>query len=332
MPGRSDEFARISRYFAPLTEGFAGAFQLTDDAAVIGPMAGRDIVATTDTMVAGVHFIGDERPDLVAAKLLRVNLSDLAAMGATPLAYLLNIALPDSIDDDWIKVFAEGLAADQAAFGITLAGGDSVATTGPPTLTITAFGTIESGQAIRRLGARPDDVVYVSGTIGDAAMGLRSLHEEVTGLTPDMRDELIGRYRLPRPRIGLGLRLVGLASAAIDVSDGLAADLAHLLAASGVGAEIDAAAIPLSDALRVISDSEPDVLMTVLTGGDDYELLFTVAPGYAARIVKIAADLSLPLTPIGRIVADRELTIRAHDGTELHLARMGWVHGRDRSG
>jgi len=332
MPGRSDEFVRISRYLAPLTEGFAGAFQLTDDAAVIGPMAGRDIVTTTDTMVAGVHFIGDERPDLIAAKLLRVNLSDLAAMGAVPLAYLLNIALPDSIDDDWIKAFAAGLAADQSAFGITLAGGDSVATPGPPTLTITAFGTVETGQAIRRLGAQPEDVIYVSGTIGDAAVGLRSLHEEVAGLTSEMRDELIGRYRLPRPRVGLGQRLARLASAAIDISDGLAADLSHLLAASGVGAEVDAGAVPLSDAVRAVLDREPDLLTTVLTGGDDYELLFTVAPGYAARIVKIAADLSLPLTPIGRIVADRTLTITAPDGTEMHLARKGWVHGRDGRG
>jgi thiamine-monophosphate kinase len=327
MPDRSDEFVRIARYFAPLTEGFAGAFGLTDDAAVIAPMTGRDIVVTTDTMVAGVHFIGDERPDLIAAKLLRVNLSDLAAMGATPLAYMLNIALPASIDDEWLRAFAEGLAADQAAFGVTLAGGDSVVTPGPPALTITAFGTVEAGGAIRRSGAQVEDIIYVSGTIGDGAIGLKLLHDEVSGLTHDKRDELIGRYRLPRPRIGLGLRLVGLASAAIDISDGLAADLTHVLAASGVGAEIDAASVPLSDAARAVLDHEPDLLATVLTGGDDYELLFTVAPGYAAKIVKIASDLSLPLTPIGRIVADRELHIAAPDGTEMRLPRKGWVHG-----
>lgn len=328
MSSRSDEFARISRYLAPLTEGFAGAFQLTDDAAVIAPMPGRDIVATSDTMVSGVHFIGDERPDLIAAKLLRVNLSDLAAMGATPLAYLLNIALPDLIDDDWIKSFTSGLSADQSAFGITLAGGDSVATPGPPTLTVTAFGTVETGRAIRRSGAQPEDIIFVSGAIGDAAIGLRALHEEVAGLTSDSRGELIGRYRLPRPRVGLGLRLVGLASAAIDISDGLAADLSHLLAASGVGAEVNATDVPVSDAARTVLDHEPDMLTTVLTGGDDYELLFTVAPGYAARIVKISADLSLRLTPIGRVVADLGLRITAPDGTDLPLVRKGWVHGQ----
>ena len=328
MPDRSDEFVRIARYFAPLTEGFPGAFGLTDDAAVIAPMADRDIVVTTDTMVAGVHFIGDERPDLIAAKLLRVNLSDLAAMGATPLAYMLNVALPASIDDDWLRAFVEGLAADQAAFAITLAGGDSVTTPGPLSLTITAFGTVGTGQAIRRSGAQVEDIVYVSGTIGDGAIGLILLHEEVAGLAPDNRDELIGRYRLPRPRIGLGLRLTGLASAAIDISDGLAADLTHVLDVSGVGAEIEAAAVPLSGAARAVLDREPDLIATVLTGGDDYELLFTVAPGYAAKIVKIASDLSLPLTPIGRIVADRALRIAAPDGTDMHLARKGWVHGR----
>ena len=328
MTGRSDEFARISRYLAPLTEGFPGAFGLTDDAAIIGPMSDRDIVATTDTMVAGVHFMSDERPDLIAAKLLRVNLSDLAAMGAAPLAYLLNIALPASIDDDWLGAFVRGLAADQAAFGITLAGGDSVTTTGPPTFTVTALGTVKSGWAIRRSGARPDDIVYVSGTIGDAAVGLECLQREVAGLTPETRDELIGRYRLPRPRVGLGGRLVGLASAAIDISDGLAADLTHILDASGVGAELNATALPLSEALKAVLAREPDILTTVLTGGDDYELVFTVAPGYAARIVKIATDLSLPLTPIGRIVTEPNLRIVAPDGAELKLARKGWVHGR----
>ncbi|UCH76145.1 MAG: thiamine-phosphate kinase [Rhodospirillales bacterium] len=328
MTGRSDEFARISRYLAPLTEGFPGAFGLTDDAAIIGPMSDRDIVATTDTMVAGVHFMSDERPDLIAAKLLRVNLSDLAAMGAAPLAYLLNIALPASIDDDWLGAFVRGLAADQAAFGITLAGGDSVTTPGPPTFTVTALGTVKCGWAIRRSGARPDDIVYVSGTIGDAAVGLECLQREVAGLTPETRDELIGRYRLPRPRVGLGGRLVGLASAAIDISDGLAADLTHILDASGVGAELNAAALPLSEALKAVLAREPDILTTVLAGGDDYELLFTVAPGYAARIVKIATDLSLPLTPIGRIVTEPKLRIVAPDGAELKLARKGWVHGR----
>jgi thiamine-monophosphate kinase len=312
---------------APLTEGFAGAFGLTDDAAVIAPMADRDIVVTTDTMVAGVHFIGDERPDLIAAKLLRVNLSDLAAMGATPLAYMLNMALPNSIGDSWLQSFVKGLAADQAAFAIALAGGDSVATPGPLALTITAFGTVEVGQAIRRSAAQPEDIVYVSGTIGDGAIGLILLHEEVEGVSADKRDELIGRYRLPRPRVGLGLRLVGLASAAIDISDGLAADLMHILDTSGVGAEIDATAVPLSDAARTVLDRQPDLLATVLTGGDDYELLFTVAPGYAAKTVRIANDLALPLTPIGRIVANRELHIAGPDGTEMQLPRKGWVHG-----
>lgn len=323
----SGEFERIARYFAPLTEGFPGSFGLADDGALIASPKDRDIVVTTDTLVAGVHFVGDERPDLIAAKLLRVNLSDLAAMGATPLAYTLNVALPESIDDEWLAAFVKGLAADQAAFSILLAGGDSVSTPGPLTLTVTAFGTVSAGQELRRSEARPGDIVYVSGTLGDGAIGLKLLQGELEGLAPEYRDELIGRYRLPRPRVGLGPRLIGLAGAVIDISDGLAADLTHILDASGVGAEIDAAELPLSDAAKSALEIDPNLLATILSGGDDYELLFTVVPGFTARIVKVAANLSLPLTPVGRIVAGKGLRIAAADGTEIKLDKAGWVHG-----
>lgn len=323
---RSGEFERIARFFAPLTEGFPGAFGLTDDAAVIAPMAGRDIVVTTDTAVSGIHFMGDDSPGVIAARLLRVNLSDLAAMGASPLAYTLNIALPGDVNDDWIAAFSQGLRADQEAYSIALAGGDSVSTPGPLTLTITAFGTVAAGRALRRSGAQPEDIVYVSGTIGDAALGLRILSDGGGSLDDDQRDELIGRYRLPRPRVGLGSRLLGLATAAIDVSDGLAADLEHILAASGVGAEIDAATVPLSRAARAVLDADPGLIESVLTGGDDYEILFTVAPGYAGRIAALASDLDLPLTPVGRIVKGAGLRIAGAEGDELTLSRKGWQH------
>lgn len=327
MPGRRGEFERIAQFFAPLTQGFPGALGLTDDAALITPPPGRDLAVTTDTMVAGVHFIGDEPPGLIAAKLLRVSLSDLAAMGATPLAYTLNIALPDSIDDDWLRAFADGLAADQRAFDISLAGGDSVSTPGPMTLTITAFGSVETGRALRRSGAQEGDIVYVSGSIGDGALGLRVLRGELTGLSKAHADELIGRYRLPRPRVGLGARLLGLASATIDISDGLAADLGHVLEASGMGAEIDAATVPLSPPATKALSADLSVMETILTGGDDYELLFTAAPGYAGRVAALARDLSLPLTPIGRITADGGLGVLGADGETKVLARRGWTHG-----
>lgn len=359
MTAHLGEFERIAQILAPLAEGFPGALGLTDDAALIAPPPGRELAVTTDTMVEGVHFIGDEPPGLIAAKLLRVNLSDLAAMGAAPLAYWLNMSLPAATGDDWLRAFAAGLAADQRAFDIALAGGDSTGTPGPVCLTLTAMGSVPQGRALRRGGAGEGDIVYVSGSIGDAALGLKILkgrpsyaeaseglpsyaeasegrkasedrkasEGSLADLSEEDKGELVGRYRLPRPRVGLGLRLVGMASAAIDISDGLAADLGHILDASGVGAEIEATAVPLSEAARNVLDRAPELLTTVLSGGDDYELLVVMAPGYAGKVERIANDLSLPLTPIGRIVADRKLTITGPDGTEMELPRKGWVHG-----
>lgn len=326
MTGKSGEFERIARIFAPLAEGFPGAFGLTDDAALVTPGAGCELVVTTDTMVAGIHFIGDEDAGEIAAKLLCVNLSDLAAMGAAPLAYMLNIALPGDIDDTWLEGFSAGLERIQSSFAVALAGGDSVATPGALTLTITAFGEAASGQVLRRSGARVGDAVWVSGTIGDAALGLKALRGELTGLSSEQCDQLIDRYRLPRPRVALGERLVGLASAAIDVSDGLAADLGHILEASGVGAEIDAACVPLSEPAAAALRNDAGLLEVILTGGDDYELLFTVAPGGESRVAALSSELSLPLTAIGRINPGGGLTVVAGNGEPMILARRGWEH------
>jgi len=247
-------------------------------------------------------------------------------MGATPMVYTLNVALPEAVDDGWLKAFAEGLAADQRAFDISLAGGDSVSTSGPVTLTVTAIGSVEAGKALRRSGAQAGDLVYVSGTIGDGALGLKILRGELAGLSGEHADELIGRYRLPRPRVGLGARLAGVASAVIDISDGLAADLTHILDASGAGAEIEAASAPLSEPAAKALAGDSGLIETILTGGDDYELLFTVAPGYAGRIAALASDLALPLTPIGRITAGGGLRVMGVDGEAMSLARRGWEH------
>ena len=326
MTGKSSEFERIARIFAPLAEGFPGAFGLTDDAALITPGAGRELVATSDTIVAGVHFPGDEPPAAIAARLLRVNLSDLAAMGAAPLAYLLNVALPDEIDDAWLEAFAGGLRTDQDRFGIALAGGDSVATPGVLTLTATAFGEVAAGGALRRSGAGVGDIVYVSGTIGDAALGLLAARGELTGLSSEYSNELIDRYRLPRPRVALGERLAGLASAAIDISDGLAADLGHILDASGVSAEIEAASVPLSAPAAAVLRGDPGLMEVILTGGDDYELLFTVGPGGESRAAALSSELSLPLTAIGRINSGSGLTVTGNHGEPMDLTRKGWEH------
>lgn len=327
MPDRLGEFGRIAQILAPLAEGFPGALGLTDDAAVITPPAGRELAVTTDTMVQGLHYIGDEPPGLIANKLLRVNLSDLAAMGAAPLAYWLNLSLPADTGDDWLRDFAAGLAADQAAFDIALAGGDSTGTSGPAVLTVTAMGSVEQGRALRRKGAHPGDIVYVSGSIGDGILGLMVLRGELTGLKDEHAAELVGRYRLPRPRVGLGQRLVGLAGAAADISDGLAADLGHILEASGTGAEIEAAAVPLSPAARAALDRDPNLMEAILTGGDDYELAFTAAPGFAGRVADLAKQLDLPLTPIGRVTRGGGLKVAGVDGGEMVLERKGWEHG-----
>lgn len=326
MSAKTGEFDRIAGIFAPLAADFPGALGLTDDAALIRQKDGRDLVVTTDTIVAGVHFIGDEPPGAIAAKLLRVNLSDLAAMGAVPRHYMLNIALPPEIDDAWLAAFAEGLRADQAAFGVLLAGGDSVSTTGPVTLTVTAFGEVTTGEALRRSGAGIGDSILVSGFVGDAALGLMVLKGDLDLADDAARGYLVGRYRRPAPRVRLGPRLTGLASAAIDVSDGLVADLGHIAAASGVGAVIQAADLPLSPAARRCVEDRPDLLDICLGGGDDYEILFTAPADASAAIAALATELKLPLTAIGRIVTGSGVRVIDAGGRDMTVTRAGWEH------
>jgi thiamine-monophosphate kinase len=314
-----DEFDLIARHFAPLASGAPGAFGLTDDAALVEVGAGRRLVVTKDMIVAGVHFLADDPADLIARKLLRVNLSDLAAMGAEPRAYLLAIALPRDTDDGWIAGFAAGLGVDQAAFGVHLVGGDTVATDGPLTASITALGEVDADHAIRRAGARPGDTIYVSGTLGDAALGLLARRGELAGLDDAARAWLIERYRLPRPRVDLGRCLAGVASAAIDISDGLIADLGHICAQSGVGAEVEAGRAPLSPATRSALDAKPELMTNVLTGGDDYELLFT-----ASSVDGLPADP--PLTAIGRITDGSGVRVIDDQGAPMTFTSGGYRH------
>lgn len=318
------EFGRIARFFAPLAG--PGALGLLDDAALIDPPRGRQLVVTADAIVAGVHFLPDDPPDLVARKLLRVNLSDLAAMGAVPLYYLMTTALPVSFAEKWLAGFAAGLAADQKAFGISLLGGDSVATPGPATLSLTAIGSIAPGSAVRRNGAIPGDTIYVTGTIGDAALGLGVVTGGLDVADPADRDFLADRYRLPRPRLATGAALPGTAHAMQDVSDGLVADLGHICAASGVAGTIDAAAVPLSPAARRALDRDPGLLPKILTGGDDYELLFTSSGDTAAVIAALAQPAGPPITPIGRIAAGSGVRVLDRAGKDIPLAASGFRH------
>jgi thiamine-monophosphate kinase len=314
LPG---EFSLIARHFRPLAG--SGALGLVDDAALLAPPPGRELVIAADAMVAGVHFLPDDPPDLVGAKLLRVNLSDLAAMGADPLAYLMTISAPRGTDDVWFARFAAGLAADQARYGIVLLGGDTTSTPGPLTLSLTIIGHVEPGGAVRRSGARPGDEVWVTGTVGDGALGLAALRGQVAD--PDGR--LAGRYRLPQPRLGLARR--DLVRACLDVSDGLVQDLGHLCRAAGIGAELEAAAVPLSPEAHAAGASW---LETCLTGGDDYELLMAVPREGGPALAAHAHRLGVAVTRIGRFTPDptQGVTVLSEDGRPMPLARGGWSH------
>jgi thiamine-monophosphate kinase len=301
-PSPSAEDRLIARYFRPLAH-HAGAMSLRDDAAFYAPPEGFDLVLTKDAIVGGVHFLTDDPADAVARKALRVNLSDLAAKGATPEGFLLALALPRATSEEWLQAFANGLGADADRYGCPLLGGDTVATPGPLVVSITAFGTLPRGTMVRRGGAKPGDRILVSGTVGDAALGLLLRREPARAalwrLDAAAGEHLLDRYRTPQPRTALAEAVRRHASAAMDVSDGLAGDLEKLCRESGVGAEIAAARVPLSRAARTALAAEPALLEQILTGGDDYEIVCTVP---AERIDAFRADANaagIPVTEIG---------------------------------
>jgi thiamine-monophosphate kinase len=329
MTGRDNsdcagEFDIIRQYFAPLTEDFAGSLGLLDDAAVFAPAPDCDLVVTVDAIVADVHFLAGDPPGDVAAKLLRVNLSDLAAMGAEPLAYVLTTAWPRDIDEAWIAGFARGLHADQKRFGIHLAGGDTVATDGPMTLSLTAIGQVPKGQALTRGGAKAGDVVLVSGTIGDAGAGLLvATGQGGADLDPEDRDFLLRRYRRPEPRLDLGQALRGLASAVIDVSDGVLADLGHICEVSAVAAEIELPLLPMSAAAGLCL--EP---VAAVSAGDDYELLLTVPSSRRGLVAAAARESGASLSEIGRITEAGPVRVVLLDaaGSQVALPSGGYRH------
>ena len=300
----SPEDRLIARYFKPLAK-HPGTFGFSDDASAITPPAGHDLVLKTDGLIAGVHFFPDDPADGVARKALRVNLSDLAAKGAAPLGFLLAIALPKGFDESWLAEFARGLGEDADAYKCPLLGGDTDSTPGPTSISIAAFGTLPTGTMVRRAGAQAGDHVFVSGTIGDAALGLMVRKGEAASWTldPAMSEHLVARYRLPQPRNALAEAVRAHASAAMDVSDGLAADLAKLCRVSNVSADIEAACVPLSGAARHALSADTALIEPILTGGEDYEILCAVAPAKTQAFTAAAAAANVPVTDIGRIVA-----------------------------
>jgi thiamine-monophosphate kinase len=329
--GRLGEFGRIDRFFKPLAAGNPASLGLTDDAALFGLAPGRELVMTTDAIVGGVHFLPEDPPAEVAVKALGVNVSDLAAMAADPLGYTLALAMPKEYDDAWLEAFTGGLAEAQRLFAIALLGGDSVATPGPLVVSITALGTVPAGRALRRNGAHAGDAVFVTGTFGDAALGLLVLRGKLDP-GPEAAAMLVDRYRRPRPRLGAVPLLRRLASAGLDVSDGLVADLGHLCAASGLAAEIEMERVPLSPAARAAVGLRPDLSTLPLVGGDDYEIVFTADPAHEAGIVGLAEEAGIPVTRIGRMTAaegSAEVRVLDASGKPVSLAGRGWVHFQD---
>lgn len=316
------EFSLIARHFRPLAG--PGALDLTDDAAVMAPPPGRELVLAADAMVAGVHFLPEDPPETIGRKLLRTNLSDLAAMGAVPLGYLLTVALPRGAHAAWLAAFSAGLAEDQREFGLSLLGGDTVSTMGPACLSLTILGHVAPGRALLRRGGAPGQDIWVSGSIGDGTLGLAVLQGQQPA---DADGFLADRYRLPRPRLALGQALVGLATAAMDVSDGLVQDLGHLCRAAGCGAELRADAVPLSPAAAALLRADPALLPRILTGGDDYELLFAAAPEAAAGIAARAESCGVAVARIGHFVpGESTVTVLGRDGAPLRLGQGGWSH------
>jgi len=326
MPSAEDSL--IARYFRPLATD-SGAFGLTDDAAIL-KSSGDDIVVTADAIVEGVHFLPDDPPDTIARKALRVNLSDLAAKGAEPAGFVLTLALR-APDDAWLAPFARALGEDAARFGCPLLGGDTVSTRGPLMISITAFGRVPAGKMVRRNGAKAGDRVVVSGTIGDAALGLTFLKRDAmsTALAADdgIREMLVERYRIPQPRVALAQAVRDHATAAMDVSDGLAGDLAKLCAASGVSAMINIPAIPLSDRLAMLTDHYYGLLELAVSGGDDYEILCTIPENRFEAFAQASKLAGVPVTSIGTVIAGSAAPrfINAQ-GVEIVLPRLSYSH------
>jgi thiamine-monophosphate kinase len=322
-----DEFAEIARLYRPLTAGSPEALGLMDDVAVLPSRPGHDLVLTKDAMVEGVHFLPGEPLDVVARKLLRTNLSDLAAKAAEPHGYLLAVAWPRGTPLEAKMQFASGLAEDQRRFCARLLGGDTVSTAGPLVASLTLLGWTPAGVLVRRSGARPGHLVLVSGAIGDAGLGLELLQAggdfSADGLA------LIERHRLPTPRLELRAPLRRFASAAADVSDGLVADAGHIAAASGCALTIELEALPLSEAAARWLEGQSDPIagrVALATAGDDYEIVCTADPADAPAFIAAASEAGVRMTAIGVVSEGRGVSVRQH-GISVPIARAGWTHG-----
>jgi len=325
--GIAGEDSLIQSYFAPLAAGFAGAFGLEDDCAALTPEPGHDIVLKTDAIAEGVHFFAHDRPADIAWKAVAVNVSDLAAKAARPIGYLMSLAFPQAPDRPWLEQFTDGLRGAQERFGIVLMGGDTDRRPNAPfSVTVMVLGSVPTGRMVRRDTAKPNDLLYVTGSLGDAALGLHLRSAAPPALTPSDRSFLEQRYLRPEPRVGLRDALLGHARAAMDVSDGLVKDLGRLCRAAGVAAEVKAHRLPLSDAARRLIELRPDLAESPLTGGDDYEILASVAPEQAADFETAARSAGIAVTQIGKLQTGSGVRVLGPDRQPVAITRPGYDH------
>lgn len=320
----------IQEFLAPLAVGFPGAFGLKDDCAVIAPPAGHELVVKTDPVVAGLHFLPDAAPEDIGWRALAVNVSDLAGKGAMPVGYLMALALPEAPERAWMERFTSGLGQAQRAFGCHLIGGDTDCRPGPVSISITVFGSVPIGKMVRRGTARAGDHLFVTGTLGDAALGLALLKQPALaqrlGFEQSETTGVVQRFLRPQPRLALAPLLLAHASAAMDLSDGLMKDCGRMCAASGVAARLQAAALPLSGPLRKAIVKDGAWLKAVAATGDDYEILATIPAARVAAFMKDAATLDFPVTRVGEMCAGHGARMEQPDGSELVFEHTGWEH------
>jgi thiamine-monophosphate kinase len=329
-PTVASEEALIQGFLAPLAAGFPGAFGLKDDCACLLPPPGEDLVLTTDAVAEGVHFFSGDHAADVAWKALAVNVSDLAAKGARPIAYLMSLSFPEAPSEAWLQQFVSGLADAQTSFGIHLAGGDTDRRPGPVSISITAVGGVPAGRMVRRGTANPGDLLFLTGTLGDARLGLALRRDpelaEGFGLDAAGAASVVRRYLRPRPRLGLREALLGSARAAMDISDGLAKDLERLAKASGLRARVKGRDLPFSSPMFQSLESRPEFFLTAVTGGDDYEILAAVPPGSKRGFVAAATAGEVPVTEIGLLLPGEGVEILDRDGQILRIEAPGWDH------
>ena len=321
-----NEFELVKRHLEPLVLDREAAASLKDDCAVFGISSGHEVAISVDTLIADIHFFKNDPPKQIAQKVLRVNLSDLASSGAEPKFYFLAMSLPSTIGMDWIEQFCLGLGADQTKFGISLLGGDTTSTPGPLSLTVTVIGEVPKGKAIRRGGAIEDEDVYLTGVIGDAALALSLIKTKGLDSVSKNFPVLLERYRLPQPRTVLAPDLRQIASACIDISDGLAADLEHICKTSGIAADIKISLLPISDAARVLIKEDKKKWETIISGGDDFELLFTAQPKFSSVIKRLSKEKNIQINCIGKTKKGSGVRFFDSKGKLFAVKKRGWQH------